>query len=157
MDFVSDALADGHTCRSLTIVDAYNRECPAIAVDHSLNGSRVVAVLERLRQTRGLPKGIVCANGPECRGEALNQWAALRHVTRQVIEPGTPVQHAFSESFTGRCREACVHESGCISLRDARETIEAWRVDHNEVRPHSGLANATPTAFELSLLVATPS
>lgn len=157
MDFVSDALADGHKFRSLTIVDAYSRECPAIEVDHSLPGSRVVAVLERLRQTRGLPKTIVCDNGPEFRGEALDQWAALRNVTLQFIEPGKPVQNAFSESFNGRFRDECLNRSWFVSLRDARETIEAWRVDYNEVRPHSGLADATPTAFALSLLVVTPS
>lgn len=157
MDFVSDALADGRKFRSLTIVDAYTRECPAIEVDHSLPGSRVVAVLERLRQTRGLPKVIVCDNGPEFSGEALDQWAALRQVTLQFIEPGKPVQNAFSESFNGRFRDECLNGSWFVSLRDSRETIEAWRVDYNDVRPHSGLADATPTAFALSLLAATPS
>ena len=151
MDFVSDALADGRKIRALTIIDAHTRECPAIEVDHSLPGARVVQVLERLRLTRGLPPTIVCDNGPEFRGEALDQWAALRQVTLQFIQPGKPVQNAFSESFNGRFRDECLNESWFVSLADARETIEAWRVDYNEVRPHSGLADATPTAFALSL------
>ena len=157
MDFVSDALADGRKIRALTIVDAHTRECPAIEVDHSLPGARVIQVLERLRATRGLPTSIVCDNGPEFRGEALDQWAALRQVTLQFIEPGKPVQNAFSESFNGRFRDECLNESWFVSLTDARETIEAWRVDYNEVRPHSGLADATPAAFALSHADTTPS
>jgi putative transposase len=157
MDFVSDALADGRKIRALTIVDEYTRECPAIEVDHSLPGARVVQVLEGLRVTRGLPKSIVCDNGPEFRGEALDQWATLRGVTLQFIEPGKPVQNAFSESFNGRLRDECLNESWFVHLRDARETIEAWRLDYNNVRPHSGLSDVTPTAFALSLLRATPS
>ena len=157
MDFVSDALADGRKIRALTIVDEYTRECPAIEVDHTLPGARVVQVLERLREARGLPRTIVCDNGPEFRGEALDQWAALRGVALQHIAPGKPVQNAFSESFNGRLRDECLNESWFVSLRDARETIEAWRVDYNDVRPHSGLSDATPTAFALSLRGATPS
>lgn len=151
MDFVSDALADGRKIRALTIVDAHTRECPTIEVGHSLPGARVVQVLDRLRVTRGLPTTIVCDNGPEFRGEALDQWASLRQVTLQFIELGKPVQNAFSESLNGRFRDECLNERWFVSLQGARETIEAWRVDYNEVRPHSGLADATPTAFALSL------
>lgn len=157
MDFVSDALADGRKFRALTIVDEFTRECPAIEVDHSLPGARVVAVLERLRATRGLPRTIVCDNGPEFRGEALDQWADLHGVTLQFIEPGKPVQNAFAESFNGRFRDECLNESWFVSLRDSRETIEGWRRDYNDVRPHSGLADATPTEFAESLLLTTPS
>ena len=73
------------------------------------------------------------------------------------IEPGKPVQNAYAESFNGRLRDECLNESWFVSLPDARETIEAWRVDYNEVRPHTGLADATPTAFALSLAGTTPS
>ena len=81
----------------------------------------------------------------------------LRGVTRHFIERGKPVQHAFAESFNGRVRDECLNESWFISLHDAQETIEAWRVDSNEVRPHGGLAGDTPAAFAESLLLATPS
>ena len=99
----------------------------------------------------------MCDNGPEFRGEALDQWANLRGVTLQFIEPGKPVQNAFSESFNGRFRDECLNESWFVSLRDSRETIEGWRRDYNDVRPHSGLADATPTAFAESLLQGAPS
>ena len=87
----------------------------------------------------------------------MDQWAARRRVALQYIEPGKPVQNAFSESFNGRFRDECLNESWFVSLPDARETIEAWRVDYNDVRPHSGLLDATPAAFALSLMIATPS
>lgn len=73
MDFVSDALGDGRKFRALTLVDDYTRECPAIEVDFSLPGGRVVQVLDRIATTRGYPRRIVCDNGPEFRGEALDQ------------------------------------------------------------------------------------
>jgi transposase InsO family protein len=157
LDVVLDALADGWKVRALTIVDESPRECPAIEVDHSLIGARVVRVLERLRMTHGLPTTIVCDNGPEFRGDALDQWAVLQGATRHFIEPGKPVQHAFAESFNGRVRDECLNESWFISLHDAQETIEAWWVNSNEVRPHGGLAGDTPAAFAESLLLATPS
>lgn len=157
MDFVSDSLGDGRKFRALTIVDDFTRESPAIEVDTSLPGERVVRVLEQLAATRGLPKAIVCDNGPEFRGEALDQWADRRGVTLQFIQPGKPVQNAFVESFNGRFRDECLNESWFVSLTDARETIEAWRIDYNVTRPHSGLADRTPEEFAKELLVATTS
>ena len=148
MDFVSDAL---------TIVDDYTRESPAIEVDTSLPGDRVVRVLEQLAVTRGLPRAIVCDNGPEFRGEALDQWADRRGVALQFIQPGKPVQNAFAESFNGRLRDECLNESWFVSLADARATIEAWRIDYNVARPHSGLADRTPAEFAKELLRATSS
>ena len=89
---------------------------PAIEVDTSLPGERVVRVLERLADTRGLPKAIVCDNGPEFRGEALDQWADRRGVALQFIQPGKPIQNAFAESFNGRLRDECLNESWFVSL-----------------------------------------
>jgi putative transposase len=158
MDFVSDALGDGRTFRALTIVDDFTREVPAIEVDTSLPGERVVRVLEQLALTRGLPTAIVCDNGPEFRGEALDQWADRRGVALQFIHPGKPIQNAFAESFNGRLRDECLNESWFVNLADARETIEAWRVDYNVARPHSGLADRTPEEFakQLRLTASSP-
>lgn len=151
MDFVSDALGDGRKFRALTIVDDVTRESPVIEVDVSLPGGRVVRVLERVGQERGFPKVIVVDNGPEFRGEDLDQWAAARGVSLHFIQPGKPVQNAFIESFNGRFRDECLNESWFVSLADARQTIEAWRIDYNTVRPHSGLADRTPEAFAREL------
>jgi putative transposase len=151
MDFVSDALGDGRKFRALTLVDDVTRESPAIEVDVSLPGGRVVRVLDRVCEDRGYPKVLVVDNGPEFRGEELDQWAAARGVALHFIQPGKPVQNAFIESFNGRFRDECLNESWFVSLSDARETIEAWRIDYNTVRPHSALADATPAAFARDL------
>jgi len=151
IDFVSDALGDGRKIRALTIVDDYTRECPAIEVDFSLSGERVVRVLERLATTRGLPQAIVLDNGPEFVSHALDQWAHRHGVALQFIEPGKPVQNAYVESFNGRFRDECLNESWFVSLADAQHTIEAWRVDYNVTRPHSGLDSRTPHEFAMML------
>ena len=147
MDFVSDALGDGRKFRALTRVDDFTRESPAIEVDFSLPGERVVRVLDQLAVTRGLPTTLVCDNGPEFAGQALDQWAHTRGVALQFIQPGKPIQNAFAESFNGRLRDECLNESWFVSLADAQQTIEAWRVDYNVARPHSGLADRTPAEF----------
>jgi putative transposase len=70
-----------------------------------------------------------------------------RGIVLSFIEPGKPLQNAFAESFNGRLRDECLNESWFVSLSDARETIEEWRIDYNEARPHSGLADRTPSEF----------
>jgi len=147
MDFVSDALADGRRFRSLNIVDDYNRECLAAEVDTSITGTRVVRIMERLREQRGLPQILVTDNGPEFAGQALDVWAYEQGVKLHFIEPGKPVQNAFIESFNGKMRDECLNEHWFGTLAEARQTIEAWRRDYNEVRPHSSLGNRTPIEF----------
>ena len=130
---------------------AVTRECPAIEVDDARCGRGVVRVLERLAQTHGLPRGIVCDNGPEFTSEALDVWAHQRGVTLHFIAPGKPVQNAYAESFNGRLRDECLNETWFVSLPDARATIETWRNDYNQVRPHSSLDDRTPHEFILAL------
>ena len=147
MDFVSDGLGDGRKFRSLNIVDDYSRECVAAEVDTSIPGARVVRVLERLRERREVPQVLVTDNGPEFAGQALDVWAYQRGVKLHFIEPGKPVQNAFVESFNGKMRDECLNEHWFGTLGEARQTIEAWRRDYNEVRPHSALGNRTPQEF----------
>jgi putative transposase len=158
MDFVRDALGDGRAFRALTIVDDCTRECVAIEVDTSLPGERVVRVLERLAGTRGLPQGIVCDNGPEFAGQVLDQWAHRRGVALLFIQPGKPVQNAFAESFNGRLRDECLNATWFWTLAEAQSSIEQWRVEYNEARPHSGLAHVPPAVFarQLKLKQLTP-
>ena len=110
MDFQHDLLATGQRLRTLNIVDDFSRECPAIEVDTSLPGVRVVRVLERLAETRGLPKEIILDNGPEMIGKALDQWAWRNGVRLHFIDLGKPTQNAFIESFNGRFRDECLNE-----------------------------------------------
>ncbi len=151
MDFQHDLLATGQRFRSLNIVDDFSRECPAIEVDTSLPGTRVVRVLDRLAETRGLPLEIVLDNGPEMISKALDEWAYRNGVRLNFIEPGKPTQNAFIESFNGRFRDECLNENWFLDLGDAREIIEAWRIDYNTSRPHSSLGYATPEEFASSL------
>lgn len=155
MDFISDTLASGRRFRSLTIVDDFTRECPAIEVDTSLPAQRVIEVLERIGAERDcLPRVIIVDNGPEFVSRALDRWAYARGVQLLHIEPGKPVQNAFIESFNGTLRENCLSQHWFTSLADARRTIEEFRIDYNTVRPHSSLGHRTPAEFAASLSVA---
>jgi putative transposase len=144
MDFVSDQIYDGRKFRSLTIVDDCSRESPAIEVDTSLPGKRVVRVLENLKHSRGLPKCIVVDNGPEFAGSDLDKWAHDNAVNLIFIRPGKPVENAYIESFNGKFRDECLNEHWFTSLKDAQEKIERWRKDYNRYRPHSSLGNLSP-------------
>ena len=147
MDFVSDCLSDGRKFRTLNIVDDFSRECPAIEVDTSITGQRVVRVLDRLAEIRGLPETIVVDNGPEFAGRTLDEWAYRRGVRLHFIDPGKPVQNAYVESFNGRFRDECLNQHWFIGLDDSRRIIEEWREDYNTIRPHSSLGNAAPAEF----------
>jgi putative transposase len=147
MDFVSDSIVTGRRFRALTIVDNYTRECPAIEVDTSLGGARVVNVLERLSETRGLPEVITIDNGPEFAGKALDEWAYRKRIKLNFITPGKPVENAYAESFNGRLRDECLNTNWFMNLKHARNIIEDWRKDYNEVRPHSSLKNMSPMEY----------
>jgi putative transposase len=147
MDFVSDTLATGQSFRALTLIDQYTRECPAIEIDTSLPGLRVIRVLERLAHERGLPEEITCDNGPEFVSRRLQAWCAQKGVLLRYIDPGKPMQNGHAESFNGRLREECLNTNWFLHLADARRIIESWRQDYNAQRPHSALAYRTPQEF----------
>jgi putative transposase len=147
MDYTQDALASGRKFRTLNLMDGYTREAVAIETDTSLPGARVVRVLEGLRERRGLPRQIVVDNGTEFTSRVVDQWAYQRGVQLHFIDPGQPVQNAFIESFNGKFRDECLNENWFVSLAEAREKIETWRRDYNQVRPHSALGYQTPEAF----------
>jgi putative transposase len=144
LDFVADALATGRRIRLLNVLDLFTREAPAIEVDVSLPGARVVAVLERVAGERGAPDELVLDNGPELTGRALDAWAVERGVRLRFIDPGKPSQNGVVESFNGRFRDECLDQSWFTSLADARTAVEVWRVDYNGSRPHSALGYRTP-------------
>jgi putative transposase len=151
MDFVTDSLLTGRRFRALTILDYFSRECLAIEVDTSIGGRRVVGVLERLSDIRGLPEIINLDNGPEFAGKALDEWAYRKGVKLSFIRPGKPVENAYIESFNGRLRDECLNTNWFISLKHARDLIEEWRRDYNEVRPHSSLKGKTPREYALAV------
>lgn len=147
MDFVMDRFTGGRRFRVFMLVDDFSRECLAAWADTSISGIRVVRLLEELGITRGLPQTLVSDNGPEFTSHAMLAWAHERGVTPHFIDPGKPTQNAFVESFNGSFRDECLNTSWFSSLEDARRIIEAWRIDYNEVRPHSSLGGKAPADF----------
>lgn len=147
MDFVHDRLDDSRPFRSLTIVDQFTKESPAIEVDFSLPGPRVVRVLDWLAETRGLPEEIYIDNGPEFSGVALDRWAWKNQVRLHFIQPGKPIQNCYIESFNSRFRDECLNQHVFHHLAEARDLIEMWRDDYNRLRPHSSLNGLTPEEF----------
>jgi putative transposase len=147
MDFVSDGFVDGRRLRCLNIVDDFTKECLAIEVETSLPGRRVVEVLERLAESRGLPKSVTADNGPEFISKVLDEWAYRKQLQLRFIEPGKPQQNAYIESFNGKFRDECLNEHWFLSMRHARKIIDAWRQEYNGERPHSSLGYLTPNRF----------
>ena len=152
MDFMRDTLADGRVFRTLNIVDDATRECLAIEVDTSLSGLRAARTLDEIASRRGsYPSRLVLDNGPECTSKALDQWAYERGVTLAFIRPGKPIENCFVESFNGRFRDESLNLHWFHTLEAARRKIEAWRLDYNEVRPHSSLDQKPPAEYRRGL------
>jgi putative transposase len=156
LDFTEDCLANGRRFRTANLKDDCTRECPAILVDYSLPGRRVVTMLEDVARERGHPDMLVVDNGPELRGRDLDRWACENGVRLFFIDPGKPMQNGSIESFNGRFREECLDQSWFSSLAEARRVIEAWRLDYNEHRPHTSLRMRTPAAFAAARPFAKP-
>ena len=152
MDFVSDGLADGRRLRCLNIVDDCTRECVAIEVDTSITGSRVKAVMERLADTRGLPRSITVDHGPEFEGQVLDAWAYEAKVQLSFIRPGKPNENAYIESFNGKFRDECLNEHWFVTMKHARQIIENWRIEYNTEREHSSLGKLTPQEYAQMIL-----
>ena len=147
MDFVTDTLFNGRRIRALAVIDLYTRESLAIEADHSLPGRRVVRILDRLIEQKGVPEAITSDNGPEFTSIVMDKWAHENGVKLDFIRPGKPIENAYAESFMGRFRDECLNENVFVSLEDARRKVLDWREDYNFRRPHSSLNNMTPWEF----------
>lgn len=147
MDFVQDSFASGRRFRILTLKDLCTHEALCLYVDVSITGERVAEALDRLKFTRGLPKGIICDNGSEYVSKAMDQWAYRNSVELKFIQPGKPTQNGFIESFNGRFRQECLNQHWFEDLKQAREIIESWRIEYNTDRPTKALGRKTPEEF----------
>ena len=147
MDFVSDQFYNGKRFRTLTLIDLCSRECLALHVDKNITGEAVANALDQVRLTRNLPQRIKVDNGPEFISKALDAWAYFNNVHLDYSRPGTPTDTAYLESFNGSFRDECLNANWFMSLGDAREKIECWRMDYNEFRPHSALTYLTPADY----------
>ena len=147
MDFVADELASGSKFRALTIVDVFTREALAIEVGSRLRSADVVAALDRIVAGGRKPQYLFVDNGAEFSGRLLDLWAYRHQVRIDFSRPGKPTDNGHVESFNGSLRDECLNVHWFDSLAQTRATIEAWRRDYNESRPHMSLGNESPTEF----------
>ncbi len=143
-DFVQDATHDGKNIRMLTIVDEYTRECLAIRVDRSLNSESVLEQLASLFVYRGVPEHIRSDNGSEFTAHAVRDWLKKVGVKTLYIEPGSPWENGYIESFNGKLQDELLKREIFYTLKEAKVLIERWRDQYNHVRPHSSLGYRPP-------------
>jgi transposase InsO family protein len=146
-DFVEDRTAKGGRLKILAVVDEYTRECLALHVDKRITSQGVLCTLEWLFLLHGRPGHIRSDNGPEFVAKAVQQWIADKGSSTLYIHPGSPWENAYIESFNDKFRDECLNMEVFKNGQEAREVIEAWRIEYNEVRPHSSLNYQTPAHF----------
>lgn len=144
LDLQFDTTVDRRTIKLLNVVDEYTRECPTIVVARSIDADRVVATLDVLASQRGYPAFVRFDNGPELIAAAVADWCRLNGVHSVFIDPGSPWQNAWIESFNGRLRDEFLNGWHLDSLLEAQVLIEDWRIDYNTKRPHSAHGDLTP-------------
>ena len=146
-DFVHDRTVDGQPLCILTVEDEHTREGLKVAVDRNMPASRVKEVLESLFAERGLPEYIRSDNGPEFIARKLTEWLDCLHVKPHHIEPGSPWQNAYGESFNATLRRECLNQELFHSLLDAKVKTKKWRQWYNEAQPRSALGYLTSVEF----------
>ena len=147
MDFQFDTTADGRTLKMLNVIDEFTREALAIEIDRSIDADGVVAVLDRLALGRGAPVYVRFDNGPEFVAHAVVDWCRFNGTGSLFIDPGSPWQNAWIESFNGKFRDELLNGWQFDSLLEAQVLIEDWRIDYNTNRPHDAHGLLTPTEF----------
>lgn len=147
-DFVSEQTHDGRKFKILNIIDEYSRECLASFVARRIRSQDVIFVLADLFIEHGIPEHIRSDNGPEFVAKKLLSWFKTLQVKPLFIEPGSPWENGYCESFNGKMRFLLLDGEIFYSLFEARVVIEAWRRHYNEVRPHSSLGGRPPCAPE---------
>lgn len=144
LDFLMDNTLNGGRLKFLTVIDEFSRSCLAIKVERTLTSSDVVAELERLITLHGPPSFIRCDNGSEFIAQATRQFLATATIETLFIDPGSPWQNGYCESFNSRFRDELLNLETFTSTLEARVLSEKWRRDYNEQRPHGALGYQTP-------------
>ena len=145
-DFVHCRTDDGKAFRTLNILDEHSRECLAIKVARKLNGNCVIDALSDLFILRGVPSFIRSDNGPEFVARAVRDWTAAVGAKTAYIEPGSPWENGYCESFNARFRDELLNGEIFYSLREAQILIEQWRRHYNTKRPQSALGYRPPAS-----------
>lgn len=135
-DFVHERTHDGRALKLLTVIDEYTRECLAIRVNRTLRSEHVLEVLAELFVERGVPEHVRSDNGPEFTAVAVREWLARVGTKTLFIEPGSPWENGYNESFNGSLRDELLDGEIFYTLQEARTVIESYRLEYNSVRPH---------------------
>jgi putative transposase len=143
-DFVADRTSDGRPLKMLTVVDEYTRECLAIDVERRADAISVLERLAALILERGAPDYVRSDNGSEFTARAVRNWLNRVGVKTLFIEPGSPWENGYVESFNGKFRDECLNGETFDNVLEAQVVIERWRREYNQVRPHSALGYRAP-------------
>jgi putative transposase len=146
-DFVFDRTTSGSPLKWLSIVDEYTRECLALKVDRGITSEDVIDTLAELFAMRGVPKCIRSDNGPEFIAQAIRGWLKQLDIETLYIEPGSPWENGYAESFNSRFRDEFLATELFESLAAARRLTAVWHEDYDHHRPHSSLGYLTPAEF----------
>ena len=143
-EVVADRTHDGRPLRILTLIDEYSRECLMLRVRRQFKAQDVIEVLAEQFLKKGLPAHLRSDNGPEFTARAVRQWLEKFHVKNLFIEPGSPWENGYNESFNGKLRDELLNGEIFASLKEAQILTERWRREYNEFRPHSALNYQPP-------------
>jgi transposase InsO family protein len=143
-DFVTDRTQDGRAIKILTVIDEHSREALAIVVARTIKSDDVLHCLTDLFVTHGPPEHIRSDNGPEFTAKAVRSWLSRIGVKTLFIEPGSPWENGYNESFNGKLRDEVLNREIFYTLREAQVIIERWRKEYNTFRPHSSLGYRPP-------------
>jgi putative transposase len=143
-DFVTSRTHEGKAFRMLNILDEYTRECLNITVERKITSHEVIERLADLFITRGIPDNIRSDNGPEFTAKAVRKWLGRLGVTTLFIEPGSPWENGYIESFNGKLRDGLLNGEIFTTLLEAKVLVENWRREYNTIRPHSSLGYKPP-------------
>ena len=151
---MADRTNNGRAFKILNIIDEYTRECLAILMARKIKTQDVIDLLFHLFIFRGIPEHLRSDNGPEFTAKAIRVWLNRIEVTTLYIEPGSPWENGYIESFNGKLRDELLDREIFTTLEEAKILIEQWRQEYNQVRPHSA-KNYRPPAPETILTMAT--
>jgi putative transposase len=143
-DFVEGRTHDGRSLRLLTLIDEFTRQCLAIRVARRLNSAHVIELLGDCMLEHGVPEHVRSDNGAEMTARRVRSWLETVGTEPLFIEPGSPWENGYCESFNGKLRDECLNGEIFYSLKEARVVIEMWRKYYNTVRPHSALGYRPP-------------
>ena len=155
-DFVMDRTHDGRPIKILTLIDEYSRHCLALAVDRRIKSDDVLHTLSNLFLLYGIPENIRSDNGPEFTAKAVRSWLERLGVKTAFIEPGSPWENGYNESFNGKLRDELLNGEIFYNIKEAKVVIENWRKEYNTVRPHSSLDYRPPAPEAIAPLTFDP-